>query len=225
MRRHVECRLYVTVVLVMIGSAFLLNYSHWGRVRYRQSIARVGRGILLKKLHPVMAKDSYPIDRLDHQRPRDGVIMMRRRKKGHHGGGVAKGRRFGGGKDVPKLARVPSNRIPLVGQRGIKLPIRHELRLENNNHRRPATPTGSKSNTHLVQAGKRNHAQTNNTHKKSHPSVFSSIKRRKTNYLSRLSRQPVTKMSRSPHGVLARAQHRPKAYTSTPKSTTKTRNV
>ena len=207
----------------MIGSAFLLNYSHWGRVRYRQSIARVGRGILLKKQHPAKAKDSHLIDRLDHQRPRDGVIIMRRRKKGHHGGG-AKGRRFGGGKDVPKLARVPSNRIPSVGQRGIKLPIRQDHRLENN-HRRPATPTGSKSNTLLVQAGKRNHTQTNNTHKKSHPSLFSSIRRRKTNNLSRLSRQPVIKMDRSPHGVLALAQHRPKSYTSTPKSTTKTRNV
>ena len=148
---------------------------------------------------------------------------MRRRKKGHRGGG-AKGRHVGGGKDVPKLARVPSNRIPSVGQRGIKLPIRQGLILENH-HRHPATPTGSKSNTLLVQTDKRNHAQTNNTHKKSHPSMFSSIRRRKTTYLSRLSRQPVTKMSRSPHGVLSQAQHRPKSYKSTPKITKKTRTV
>ena len=202
----------------MIGSAFLLNHSHWGRVRYRQSIARVGRGILLKKLHPGKAKDSHLIDRLDHQRPQDAIIIMRRRKKSHRGGG-AKSRRVDGGKDIPKLARVPSNRIPLVGQRGMKLPIRQGLRV-GSNHRRPATLTRRKNDTLLVQADERNHAQTNNTYTKLHTSLVSSIRRQK-NYLSRLSRQPVSNMSRSPH----RAQHRPKSYMSTPKIRTKTRTT
>ena len=51
MRKHAKMRVYTAMLIVMVCAVFVLHYSHWGKVRYRQSIARAGRGILPKKHH------------------------------------------------------------------------------------------------------------------------------------------------------------------------------
>lgn len=205
MRKHAKARVYVAMLIMMVCAVFVLHYSHWGSVRYRQSIARAGRGILPDKHHRHKHRQPPGPGKLHHQRHEDNVIPPVRHKKGRYEGRE---------KDVPVMAPVRASRIPPVGQRGVKPPPQVGLRHQNNYRRLVTAPKDDRGRL-LPPAGKGSHTRANNTVKSLHSLPMASNRRQNNVHAPRLSRQSATMPDRRQNGIFpARVRHRSTTHAS-----------